>query len=95
MHPFQALTLLPQLVADYQKTAADLMAAQRELQAIKEDRYVTYEWVCAFFGLDKKTVRQMLANERVFVHGKKVKRFLRSDIIRFAQAHSIEVKYLK
>ncbi|GAB3780644.1 hypothetical protein GCM10028818_33200 [Spirosoma horti] len=92
MDLLQAFTELPNLVADYKKVAAELAATQRELAALKEDKYVNWEWICEYFGVTKKTGYMMLANEKVFVHGRKIKRFKKSDILRFAERNSIKLK---
>ncbi|MBC3785748.1 helix-turn-helix domain-containing protein [Spirosoma utsteinense] len=94
MDPFQALAELPKMVADHQKTTAQLIEAQRELSALKEDKLVTWDWVCAYFGVTKNTAVAMLENEKVFCYGRQVKRFRKADIIRFAERHTIKVKDL-
>lgn len=37
-----------------------LITAERELAAIKEDRYVIWEWVCEYLGVTKPTAYAML-----------------------------------
>jgi hypothetical protein len=94
MDPFQALTLLPSLVDRLEKMTAELIEAKRELAALREDGYVGWDWVCQYLNVTYKTARQMLADEKILVHGKYVKKFRRSDIVRFAERHSVKLKSL-
>jgi hypothetical protein len=94
MDPFQALAEMPKLVADYQKTAQQLIETQRELAALKDDKLVGWDWVCEYFGVTKPTAMLMLENEKIFCYGRQVKRFKKSDIVRFAERHTIKVKDL-
>ena len=95
MDLLQALAEIPNLIERYQQATAKLEAAQKELERQKNDKYVTYEWVCDFFGLDRKTVNRMLQDEQVFAYGRQIKRFRRSAILAFAERHSLKVKDLK
>jgi len=93
MDPFiQALIDLPNLIADYHKAMAELAEARKDLEAQKDDKYVSLDWVCRYFNVSKKTALIMLADEKMFVHGRHIKRFKRSDILRFAERHKINVK---
>ncbi|GAB3780647.1 hypothetical protein GCM10028818_33210 [Spirosoma horti] len=92
MDLLQALNELPNLVADYKKVAAQLAEAQKELAALKEDRYVSWDWIAQYFDISKTTAHLMLAEEKMFVHGRQIKRFRKSAIIRFAERNSIKVK---
>ncbi|WP_338876938.1 hypothetical protein WBJ53_14880 [Spirosoma sp. SC4-14] len=94
MTPFEALAELPQLIADYKRVAAELQECQKELAALKDDQYVTWEWICQYFDISKSTAMLMLADEKLFVHGRQIKRFKKSTILRFAERHSIKVKQL-
>jgi hypothetical protein len=81
-----------QWLQDFKATAQRLIESERELIALKEDKLVTWEWVCWYFDIDKKTARLMLMEENIVAYGRKVKRFKKSDIIRFAERHSLKVK---
>jgi hypothetical protein len=88
----KALSELPQLVADYKRVAADLAEAQKQLAALKDDQYVSWEWVCAYFGITKPTAVAMLQDEKIFAYGQKVKRLKKSMVLAFAERNSIKVK---
>ncbi|GAB4052479.1 hypothetical protein [Spirosoma litoris] len=92
MDPFQALTELPKLIEDYKRVSAELAQAQRELAALKDNQYVTWDWVCNFFGIDLKTAKLMLADEKLFVHNRQIKRFPKAAILSFAERNSVKVK---
>ena len=94
MDPFQALCELPRLIEEYKKTAAELAEVKRELEALKEDRYVTWEWVCDYFDITKRTAFLMLSEEKAFVHGNQIKRLKKSVVTRFAERNSIKIKEL-
>lgn len=94
MDPFQALCEIPKLVEEYKRIATQLEATERELEALKNDQYVTWEWVCQFFDVTKPTAMAMLADEKVFVYGRQIKRFKKSAILRFAERNSIKVNQL-
>ena len=94
MDLLQAFAQLPGLIERYEQATAKLAAAQKELEALKDDKYVTYEWVCEYFSLSKTTVAEMLQDEKVFTYGRKVKRFRKSAILAFAERHSLKVKDL-
>ena len=94
MDPFQALCELPKLIDDYKRVAAELAEAQRELATLKDDQYVTWEWVCQFFSVTKPTAVAMLAEEKLFVYGQKVKRLKKSAVLKFAERNSIKVKQM-
>ncbi|UFH55503.1 hypothetical protein [Spirosoma sp. KNUC1025] len=92
MDPFQALCELPKLVEEYKRVAAELIEVKRELEALKNDKYVTWEWICEYFGVTKPTAVAMLADEKVFVFNQKVKRLKKSAVIKFAERNSLKVK---
>lgn len=92
MDPFQVLAQLPAFFAKYEEVTAELIAVKRELAAREEEQYVTWEWVCEFFGIDRKTARLMLQNEKLFVYGRQIKRFKKSEILRFAERNSVKLK---
>lgn len=92
MDPFQALTKLPEIVANYERIAAELAETRRELAALKDDQYVTWDWICAYFDVTRPTAMAMLAEEKLFVYGRQVKRFKKSVILRFAERNSIKAK---
>lgn len=94
MTPFDALLELPKIVDDYKRVSAQLIQAQQELQSLKDDCYVSWKWACAYFNMDEKTARLMLADVPMLVHNKRVKKFKKSDLIRFAERHSVKVKDL-
>lgn len=83
---------LKELIERYEKATQRLIEAERELAALKEDKYVTWEWICDYFGVTRPTAMLMLAEEKLFVHGQQIKRFKKSQIIRFAERNSIKVK---
>lgn len=76
----------------YEEVTAELIAVKRELAAREDDQYVTWEWVTEYFGIDRKTARLMLAEEKLFVYGRQIKRFKKSEILRFAQRNSVKLK---
>lgn len=92
MDPFQALCELPNLIDEYKKTAAELAEVKRELELLKSDKFVTWEWVCDYFGITKRTAFLMLSEEKIFVHGHQLKRVKKSTVLRFAEKNSIKVK---
>lgn len=94
MDPFQALCELPKLIEDYKRVTAELIEAKRELASLKDDGYVSWKWVCTYFNMDEKTARSMLAEEKILVHNSKIKKFKKSDLMRFAERHSVKVKDL-
>ena len=68
---------------------------RRELAALKDDQYVTWDWICQYFDVTRPTAMAMLANEKLFVYGRQVKRFKKSAILKFAERNSIKVKDLQ
>ncbi|UHG93209.1 helix-turn-helix domain-containing protein [Spirosoma oryzicola] len=94
MTPFEALAELPKLVEDYKRVATELKECQQELATLKDDQYVTWEWICQYFDISKSTAMLMLADEKLFVHGRQIKRFKKSAIIKFAERNSIKVNQL-
>ncbi|UFH54692.1 hypothetical protein [Spirosoma sp. KNUC1025] len=83
---------LKEIIDRYETAAVQLIEAQKELAALKDDKYVTWEWICDYFGVTKPTAVAMLSHEKVFVFGQKVKRLKRSAVLRFAERNSIRVK---
>ena len=79
----------------FEKAAKELADCQRQLHELKEDKLVTWEWVCWYFDINVKTARLMLQDENIVAYGRRVKRFKRSDMIRFAERHSLKVKNLE
>lgn len=94
MDPFQALAELPKLIEDYKQAATKLAQTQKELASLKDDQYVSWEWVCQYFGITKPTAVAMLSEEKVFAYGQKIKRLRKSSILQFAERNSIKVKNL-
>ena len=92
MDLLQALADIPKLIEDYKLVMNRLIQADKELAALKEDRYVGWDWICQYLGVTKPTAMQMLADEKMLVHGRQVKRILRSKVIRFAEKHSVRVR---
>lgn len=92
MDLLQALSELPNLVADYKKVAAQLAQTQKELAALKDDQYVGWDWICQYFGVSKSTAMLMLSEEKLFVHGRQIKRFRKAAILKFAERNSIKLK---
>ena len=92
MDLLQALADIPKLIEDYKVVMNRLIQADKELAALKEDRYVGWDWICQYLGVTKPTAMQMLADEKMLVHGRQVKRILRSKVIRFAEKHSVRVR---
>ena len=84
-----------ELISRYELATARLIEAEKELEALKQDQYVNYDWVCAFFGISKATAMVMLENEKHFVYGQQIKRFKRSALIKFAEKNSIKVCEVK
>lgn len=78
-----------ELIRRYEDVTNRLIEAEKELASLKDDRYVTWEWVCEFFSVTKPTAEAMLANEKLFVYGRKVKRLKKSAILKFAERNSI------
>lgn len=92
MDPFQALSELPNFIEEYKRVATKLAEVEKELAALKEDQYVTWDWICTYFDVTKATAMQMLADEKLFVYGQQIKRFKRSAILKFAERNSIKLK---
>ncbi|UFH55502.1 hypothetical protein [Spirosoma sp. KNUC1025] len=84
-----------EMIDRYEKATQRLIDAERELAALKDDKYVTWEWVCEYFGISRSTAALMLAEEKAFVYGRQIKRFKKSVIIRFAEKNSIQVKEIQ
>ncbi|UFH52519.1 hypothetical protein [Spirosoma sp. KNUC1025] len=80
------------LLSEFKNTVAELIAAKRELETYKNDKYVGWDWVCQYLDVERKAARMMLQNEKILVYGRKIKKFRRSDIIRFAERHQVKVK---
>lgn len=94
MDPFQALAKLPQLIADYERVAHQLAETQKQLAAQQDDEFVTWDWICDHFKVTRPTAMAMLAEEKLFVYGRQIKRFKKSAILRFAERNSIKLKDL-
>ena len=94
MDLLQALSQIPALVEEFQRVASELIEAKRELETLKNDGYVSWKWACDYFDMDEKTARKMLADEKMLVHNSKIKKFRKSDLIRFAERHSVRVRDL-
>ncbi len=80
------------LISRYEQATSRLIAAERELALFKEDQYVSWDWVCWYLDVERKAARMMLQEEKLLVYGRKIKKFRRSDVVRFAERHRIKVK---
>lgn len=94
MDPFQALCEIPELVEEHRKVTAELIETKRELEALESNGYVDWDWVCQYLDVERKAARIMLQDEKILVYGRKIKKFRRSDIVRFAKKHRVKVKDL-
>ncbi|GAB4039519.1 hypothetical protein [Spirosoma jeollabukense] len=102
MDPFQALSQLPKLIADYKQAALDLAAAQREIQALTAEKLVPLEWVADHWSVDTDTARKMIqalssgrplkADIKVLSYGRKIVRYGRSDIERITEINMVGMK---
>ncbi|WP_420151805.1 hypothetical protein [Spirosoma sp.] len=83
---------LKELIDRYEEAVSRLIEADKELAALKEDKYVTWDWICEYFGITKATAVDMLVEEKLFVYGQQIKRFKKSAVINFAERNSIKVQ---
>ncbi len=100
MNPFDALSHMPELVADYKATAQRLIEAEREITALKTDKYVSLEWVAEYWSVETKTARQMLqhltagragktSSIKTLSYGPKIVRYRRRDIEAITEANLV------
>lgn len=104
MDPFNALTELPNLVADYKATAARLIEAEKELAFLKTEKFVGIEWVAELWSVTTDTARDMLKvmssgrrhqpDIKVLSYGSKVVRYRKSDIERITTDNLVALKDL-
>lgn len=102
MTPFDALLLLPQLIEDYKAVASQLADTQRELEALKTDKYVSIDWVAGYWDVNSSTARDMIqslssgrknvAAIKALTYGNRIVRYKRSDIERISEANLVLVK---
>lgn len=102
MDPFQALSEIPNLVADYKATVNRLIEVEKELSALKADKFVPLQWVADLWSVEPKTARQMIqvlagspkSKEQVKVlsYGAGVVRYRRADIERITESSLVSLR---
>lgn len=85
---------LEKLIRRLEAATARLIEADKELASLKDDQYVTWEWVCWYLNVDQPKAIRMLAEEAMYVFDGTLMRFMKADIIRFAKRHKTQVKEL-
>lgn len=94
MDLLSALAKLPELVAQHEAATQRIIELEKEKAAQMQDGLVGWKWICTFLDVDVQTARMMLAEEKIFAYGRKIKKFRRTDILRFVERHQVKVKEL-
>lgn len=96
MDPFAALASLPDLIADYKATCAELIETKRELEKVRSEQYVDIQWVAEYWSVTIDTAKDMITaltagrgkafEIKTLRYGQRVVRYRKSDIDRISVA---------
>ncbi|MFC5409884.1 hypothetical protein ACFPMF_11235 [Larkinella bovis] len=106
-----AIAVLPaekvqQMIDRHEAAARELVEAKRQLAASQNEQYVPLEWIEQYLDIGKVTAKEIVRQAdkwlrlqkkelRVFAHGERIKRYRRSDIERYIEAHEISYRQMK
>lgn len=85
---------LEKFIRRYEAATKRLIEADRELVRLQDDQCVTWEWVCWYLNVDQAKAVRMLTKEAIYVFDGALMRFMKADIIRFAERHKTKVNEL-
>ncbi|GAB3780641.1 hypothetical protein GCM10028818_33190 [Spirosoma horti] len=103
MEPIVVLTgqQVKELIDRYELVTARLVEADRELQALRSEKFVGIDWIASLWSVDPDTARKMIQvlatgpnrmNIKVLSFGPKIVRYRKSDIQRLTDSNLVQLK---